>query len=280
LDVISIGSTMSLRGCIRFGSSLSVYDKLIFSGKDADDKTYISWNPNKARLEVVERNLLGLSIGHNTDANVGGGILHGVWYSDTIVHSSDRRLKRSIRPLAEILNQNAATHGSTDSDGAAWVLRELRPVSYTYRTAAESKLLRFGFIADEMAATLPQVIRDAQPEAQSLLPNDEMPEAGSVKGLVYQDLAAVLVAALQSLQNRLERVHSDASTKHRRIDDVEARLARVEDSVTNGLKNIEDRLGRLEATMGSDRPVEGGLDATQAAIRALLRLLAGEQGSS
>lgn len=276
LDVINIGSTMSMRGCIRFGSSVSVHDKLKFQGSAGAGESYITWNPTTYRLEVYEKGKLGMSFA--TTQNTGGGTLHGVWYADTIVHTSDRRLKRSIRPLAEVLKQNAVDSGSSDTDGAAWVLRELRPVSYHYRKGAESKLLRFGFLADEVAATIPQVIRDAQPDALDQLPHLDKGNDASVdpKGLVYQDLTAVLAAALQSLQRRLEGFGTDVQDDRHRANAMEAKLERFQTAVLKSLQKIEDRLDHMEAVMqgvGTHRVEDKVSDAAEAAIAALLRLL-------
>ena len=45
------------------------------------------------------------------------------------------------------------------------LLKQLRPVSFNFKNSAEAKQLRFGFIADEVEAVLPQVVRDL-PESQ------------------------------------------------------------------------------------------------------------------
>lgn len=156
--------------------------------------------------------------------------MHGVWYSDNLVHTSDRRLKSNIRPLMERLNVQAGRAGSA-KDGAVWVLRELRPVSYRFRRGAESKLERFGFIADEIATTIPQVVR-------------EMPTQH--RGIVYQDLIAVLVAAFQSVQQRLESYEHEQNS---RLEAVELGLRRLQSALLQHAKSVEESLQDLGAKL-------------------------------
>merc|ERR1712072_482309 len=158
------------------------------------------------------------------EANYGGGNLHGLWYSDYIVHTSDRRLKKNIQPIMESLDARAAEKGATE-DSARWVLRELRPVSYQFKRGPESKLQRFGFIADDVQATIPQVVR-------------ENPSKNKIKGILYEDLLAVLAAVLQSMQRQLEGSDMDAQETRHRLDGLEARLLRVEHAVARQVDSL------------------------------------------
>jgi hypothetical protein len=158
-----------------------------------------------------------------------GGILHGSWNADSTQITSDRRLKTDIRPLQRTIRdamakqapgeadaikflgaasaaqqqvQNVSTP-TASSDGALWLLRQLRPVSYSFRKGAESKYMRFGFIADELESVVPQVVREV-----GTLP---VRQVADQKAVVYQDLIAVLTAASQEatksldiMDNRLE----------------------------------------------------------------------------
>jgi len=129
--------------------------------------------------------------------NADGGTLHGTWSADGEISTSDRRLKENIRPLQQALRDGQSTK----------ILRELRPVSYTYTgTSKESKNTRFGFIADEMQQSLPQITR-------ALPHSDE-----GRQGLVYQDLLAFLTAMLQNLAGEM-------STLTPRLASIEARIA-------------------------------------------------------
>merc|ERR1712050_329387 len=61
------------------------------------------------------------------------------------------------------------------------------------RKGIESKYMRFGFIADELESVLPQLVRSVG--------NQQVVDQ---KAVVYQDLIALLAAAGQSQQHRIE----------------------------------------------------------------------------
>jgi hypothetical protein len=245
LSYFNMGSSLSLRGVCRLGSTVSIANHIQFANSNKD--TYVHYSSTNAQLEVYVQAQRGISI--NTYNSVGGGILHGVWYSDDLVHTSDRNLKKNIRPLAEILRDGAAAartnaggglHNTQDGkslDTAAWVLRELRPVSYQFKKDVEAKAAhRFGFIADEVSELIPQVVRDLPTKHDGI----------QHQGIVYQDLIAVLAAAIQSLQHNLERheqiitallARSNAAevqsqtawqrSVNQRLDDMQAMQARI-----------------------------------------------------
>jgi len=191
------------------------------------------------------------------EADTGAGNLHGVWFSDFIVHISDRKLKTNIQPLAKTLNMVAAKGGAGElftssgaaaaaaageaGEGARWVLRELRPVSYHFKRGPESKLQRFGFIADEVMETLPQVIREHKGQDPS--------GPDQVKGILYEDLIAVLAVAMQAMQHQLEGTDSTARSARSRLDAVEARLERLEEAFERHAESVELSLRSLEATV-------------------------------
>jgi phage shock protein A len=152
-----------------------------------------------------------------------GGTMHGVWTSEVVMTSSDRRLKTSIAPLYKALQSrmpeegNAQTQqeisqsspdasqeragdflGATKAEGKRkihttksktvnWVLRELRPVSFEFKSGPESKYARYGFVAQELERVLPNIVRD----------NDQY------KYVIYQDLIAVLVLAAQAQEDKI-----------------------------------------------------------------------------
>lgn len=104
--------------------------------------------------------------------------LHGQWHVDSPISSSDRRLKKDIRPIDDDF-----ARGDLD-----WVLRELRPVSYQFINGSESKYTRFGFVADELKEILPDVVReDVSRDAST---------GAQYQGVIYQDLIAVRILAL------------------------------------------------------------------------------------
>jgi len=159
-----------------------------------------------------------------------GGTLHGTWNSDVTVSTSDRRLKKNIRPIDQTLYKTfgkaasikpppstiagrraASIKPGTGAPGAkpsvaSWLLRQLRPVSYNFRQGNEAKYMRFGFIADEIEQVLPQVVRELPNQQQD--PNAQNETQGEKpepkKGIVYTDLIAVLTSIVKDFNGQLQ----------------------------------------------------------------------------
>jgi hypothetical protein len=93
------------------------------------------------------------------------------------------------------------------------LLRQLRPVSYSFRKGVDAKNMRFGFIADELENVVPEVVRR---------PGDR--EVSQQKAVVYQDLIALLFAGSQSQQGVIDR-------NQKRIVDLADRLTKYEEEM-------------------------------------------------
>jgi hypothetical protein len=208
------------------GGTLSIGGRIDFA-----QDSYAQFSNSQIEFYANNKRSLGLF----TQGTIGGGVLHGVWYAQNFVHLSDRKLKTSVRPILDMLDQRALEKGSKEG-GAEWVLRELRPVSYRFKSGPDSKAERLGFLADEMEETLPQVVRYS-------------PER--VKGIAYQDLIAVVVEALQSQQRRLEGIEAEnrAPERHLKVKALEDRITKVELEAERRSKAIEARLEAMEAML-------------------------------
>jgi len=188
-----------------------------------------------------------------------GGTLHGVWDADNALSLSDRRLKKDIVPLQRTLRDalsNALSDAASDKDkvdgamdaglqqlsgakaalkpGASaadstlWLLRQLRPVSYHFKKGAESKYMRFGFIADELESVVPQVVRSVG--------NRDYEDQ---KAVVYQDLIALLVAASQSQTQKLD----EQSAKIVELENAQAEQSRQMAELLAELQKIKQEDG-------------------------------------
>jgi len=239
LDFLHLGSSLSLRGVGRFGSCIAVADRLALGNAN----TYMYYNGGTgdpdSDWEFYVAGARALSLTKET--SYGGGNLHGLWYSDHIVHTSDKRLKRNIRPLMESLDARAAEKGASENS-AQWVLRELRPVSYQFKKGPDAKFQRFGFIADDVQATIPTVIREDQ----------RTPDR--IKGILYEDLVAVLATAMQSMQHQMEGTDTEAQGTRHRLDVMEARLLRVEQAVAKQSQALKEGLKAIEAAINRRSP--------------------------
>lgn len=109
---------------------------------------------------------------------------------------------------------------TTRSKTVNWVLRELRPVSFEFKSGPESKYARYGFVAQELERVLPNVVRNQE----------------QYKYVVYQDLIAVLVLAAQTqedtirkLQEQLAKVAALQLAMMERLNQLEVQKHKRED---------------------------------------------------
>jgi len=179
----------------------------------------------------------------------GNARVHGTWYADSTIDTSDRRLKKDIVPLGiqlqksrELVRGIPDAHDSLKEESAAsWVLRELRPVSFTFKSTSDGRAapvlpegqrdvsaegrLHFGFVAQEVQRVAPNLVM-----------NDEGTKiAGSEPlSLIYQDLLAVLTLAVKEQQQQLSRQNTDvtqAQTEVTELLDAAEALERLLDMV-------------------------------------------------
>jgi hypothetical protein len=216
LDQLGMGSTLSVRGFARLGSSLSTASDIRIGGKlDIG---------GAASMEISGGNLV-VKVGTNQAMTMtsSGGTLHGTWTADNAITTSDRRKKFDINPLKKELirisremlpvggrkAKRALTSQETgaankDENAVMDVLQELRPVSFKYKQAAESKYSRFGFIAQEIEEVFPSIVhRDA---------------ADGMLSLRLDDLIAVITLGIQSMDQRVWHLDGKLSDLKKKVD--------------------------------------------------------------
>jgi len=243
LDFAHLGSTLSVRSFLRFGSILSVQDE-IYAPKIyfENSSNTITWSTANEAIEGYVNSVRGLSI-HST-----GGTLHGTWISDEQLSTSDRRFKRSIMPLSQALsgmlahkhrdkaetNRNHQTSRKR-SESITWLLRELRPVSFTFKNAVESKGVRYGFVAQEVQQVLPSMVRKT---------------SGDHLALLQQDFIALLVLAAQVMQDQLHK-HEEVFQRLQRETNVRPALviSSSRSDVDELRWEMKDLVGRLESRL-------------------------------
>jgi len=215
LDFLHLGSSLSLRSFSRIGDYVSITGALKVSG-------------------AISAKYGGGSVGLSTSST--GGTLHGIWSSDNVVSASDRRLKRDILPLDETIRAQmrkarpdagakaGADAGAESSQAVSWLLRELRPVSFTFRRGPESKFTRYGFVAQELERVLPAVVR----------------EKDDYKHVQYQDVIALLTLTAQTQQDRLDSLERKVN-----IEQQERKLLQA--VVEQLSRKLEDLIAEFEA---------------------------------
>jgi len=211
LDFVHLGSSLSVRSACRIGHDMHIKRRPTLSISDI--QTYVKYDKEhytgfqefwgSKEHEALLWYTQGASSLRLTQH---GGSLHGLWYLDADganmeASSSDRRLKKNIRPLFETLG-GSASGAAQDRTVLDALMHRLEPKAY--RLKGDAKHTRFGFIADEMEQVLPQITRTAaSPERR--------------KGIMYQDLIAFLTNMMQDL-------FADLSTASSRLQAVEGRI--------------------------------------------------------
>lgn len=205
LDFVNLGSTLSV-GTIR--SSLI---------SDGPDSTYLKIS--SSQLDVYAGTQRGITVTAN------GGTLHGAWSAEASITTSDRRLKRNIQPLYQTIATRARDRWESDSgaqpaadklsegEQVKWLLRELRPVSFQLKRGPEAKYLKFGFIAQELEAVFPNLVRTV---------------GDNTKAVASQDLIAVLTLAFQNLQKEHDDYKKTVLDQQRELESLKRRLDRLE----------------------------------------------------
>jgi hypothetical protein len=171
-------------------------------------------------------------------ATATGGVLHGTWSSDGSITSSDRRLKKNIMPLYKAFTEGKpeaavdrqGTKTGERKENVGWVLRQLRPVSFQFRSGPEGKYNRYGFVAQELQQVLPAVVRGQGERHLSV---------------VYQDLIALLTLAAQNLQDKVSK-QEEAMT-----------------AMTAHIKALDDKLERLLGRQQEQEQQQGQLQQQQ-----------------
>lgn len=233
----NFAQSLSVAGVGYMFGNARVYEKIEFD----DANSYMMYNSTNGIQTYVKT---GGSTTRSLQLGQGEGTLHGQWYVDATLVSSDKRLKRAIEPLANTLRDLAAERGA-DADigsaaglageeageapgaGVAWLLRHLRPVSYFMKGDAQGRHRRFGFVADELLEYLPNLVHLSADENRT-------------KRVYMTDFIAILVAMVQHQQHGVEAFSKRLDAKDDRLAAGSARQSA-----------FEARLLRLDARMES-----------------------------
>lgn len=246
LDVVSLGSSLALRSFLRVGSSISLLGAYHFPSAD----TYIGYNSVAYSLEAhvnAQRTISLLS-------TPPGGILHGLWKADTILSTSDERLKKDVQDLEHVLARPSGSF--RQDDVGSWVLRELRPVAFRFKDSPEAKHesisapLRFGFLAQDLERIMPDLVRTSAGAADG---------SEQLKSVVYQDIIAVLAVAMKEALDRERRYAERLAALEVRVSE-ESGASQLVAELRAEVEQLRARVLRLEA-QASAEPARRGASA-------------------
>jgi hypothetical protein len=123
------------------------------------------------------------------------GFFNGdVFRSGTDNFTSDKRLKKDIQPMTNMLD----------------IVMQLKPSSYEYNKEASKTLMlpkgkQVGFIAQELAEVLPELVKDFQ---EPLSNKEKFEEPKTFKSVNYIALIPILTKAIQELKSELNELKS------------------------------------------------------------------------
>lgn len=143
---------------------------------------------------------------HCFDTTSEGYKFNKVMFTTNLVATSDRRLKRNIRPLEDALTR----------------LRLLNGVIYSMDGNPDA-----GLLADDVERALP--------EATVMIPHDELKDAMGVK---YNAVVGLLVEAAKGLDQQLSVSEAKRGVLESRVEDLEARLERLESLLTQSQGSV------------------------------------------
>lgn len=260
LNVLNLGSSLSVRSFSRCGSSLSVVGTVrvgnsIHIGHAENEIRFIdgTFNGKDTAYAFFARDTSGGSTAQTRRMTFGRGTtnyLHGTWQSDTtITTTSDRRIKKNIRPLYKALldehirltgtssiKESVADWNTTsemkigEEPYASQLFRKLRPVAYSLKTDHESKRTNFGFIAQELMQIYPSVV-------------SEDASSGSLS-VSYNDIIAVITLTVQQEMTRLDLVEKMVE----RVEDVASNHTLILQDSDTKITALEEQLRALKET--------------------------------
>jgi hypothetical protein len=132
-----------------------------------------------------------------------------VWVGGSVVHASDKRLKKDIEPLHYGLEE----------------ILQLQPKAYNWKNR-EQDHKSFGLIAQKVQPLIKELVLTADNKDKTL-------------SLNYTALIPVLINAIQEQQKIIKNLQTASSNQNTTINGLTAKLAQ--------LKNIDIRLKQLEA---------------------------------
>ena len=113
--------------------------------------------------------------------------------------SSDRNLKKDVEPL---------------HDGLGKVM-QLRPTRYHFKSQEDDEPLQPGFIAQEVEEVMPELVS----------------QKDGVRGINYQGLIPVTVAAVQEQQKKMNSLADENTALKQRLEALEKKMARLADQL-------------------------------------------------
>lgn len=209
---------MSVFGHMRFGSMLSVEDTISLT--PAKDLKFaggwsIGYDASLSEMFLKKAS----STQQSMRIIPTGGQLTGFWESESVLSTSDHRLKRDVSPLQVSSAQHSPHH---TPDIASTILRGLKPL-----LIADPERRKYGFDAEEVESIIPDIVRSTL----------------QGKMIVYQDLISLLALAAKE---RWKLMHEQRNREVMELAQIQQREIMLHNMETD-LKNLQRRFQHIRA---------------------------------
>merc|ERR1712194_65413 len=275
-----VGSSISVRGFARLGSSLSAVSTTMHAGSLVFGNGYgvntILVDSGPTRVSFKAQSLASPSSNAHTvelmKFESGDSTLKGsgstAWHADAYAVTSDRRYKRNVRNLLDSLtdmrrvrlerlglesealsldnsNTTAEQQRQLAINDAVDEFRKVRPTGFYFSSDVQAKRTRFGFIAQEL--------QELYPSAVETLSSGRM-------GVNYNDVLAILTLVLQermkiadNLTQRaaevaetvLKKQDSDVNSQAQRLEKLRVEIAGIRELHIKLEKHLREEKGKI-----------------------------------
>jgi cytoskeletal protein CcmA (bactofilin family) len=224
---VCTGSNLSVESHINVGDYISVSNAIVMKSWGGTQDIQLSISAGLAvggnlsvqsNIRLSETSNIYAGSDMRVSFSNSRGILKGVWESDYAISTSDRRFKKNIVPLENVLMSINSTN----------IIDLLRPVAFEM-IDDESGRPRYGFIAQELENVLPSLVV-AEKDDQG------------TKTVLYQDLIALLTVIVQQQEEELKNTNNKLEQA---LDTVSMLATRI-DEQTKLLNSQNVRISKME----------------------------------
>jgi hypothetical protein len=285
---VRLGSRLSIGGVMRIGQGYIFYDssdsdKVKFYASSAlqpsmhlstsGSKLHGTWTSEvaissdrrlKQDIEPLLKDIMNLSKLHSMQSSTGARERVKTSINQSQSHNTNTGLPLNDSQVVDIkLSKSDDSFASSASKPnqpfglASKLIRQLRPVSFRYKTSSEAKYSRYGFIAQELETLVPSVVHSE--------------DLSGLKFVRYHDLLAILALGIQGIDSAIQ-------ISAQNIDSLMKRTSNDFAFVHSRLRSFEDALVLLlESTVSQDKIVYRGSTHTS---NSHLTLLADRKNAS
>lgn len=196
-------------------------------GSDGNELNALAENSTGATLYFNYANGGDIYVGGHPGHPTSKFSVNGDIYAHGTITSSDRTLKKNIKPINNTLS----------------IVLKLNPVTYTWRSENLDQKLKYGLIAQDVERVIPTLVTETN------FDKSKNPKVKNHKSLDYVQLVPILIKAVQELNQKLESSSGSGNPNNEMTAQLRKELAAAQSKIQTQEKTITDlsnRLARLE----------------------------------